>query len=171
MTVGISPQLSVPDRRPALRASRQPAQNKSRRPLPVAEGRSNFAEDHGRVTALMRFRRSDFPKSEAASELAYVEASRRIHEPARGRQESKDLQWLTGTRTCRSDGRSSPPAEKCGVSIGESARSQDSNGRKVRRRKHMQRSCERRCEAGSSRTRFELLLIGYPAAAGANGLG
>jgi ribosome modulation factor len=82
------------------------------------------------MTALMRFRRSDFQKSEAASELAYVEASRRIPLPTCGRQESEHSQWLTGTRTGRSDGQSSPPAEKCCVSIGASAGSQDSHGRK-----------------------------------------
>jgi hypothetical protein len=61
LIVGISPQLSIPDLRPAFAREREgPAQNKSRRPLPGAGGRSNFAEDRGRMTALMRFRRSDF---------------------------------------------------------------------------------------------------------------
>jgi hypothetical protein len=80
--------------------------------------------------AVVRLMQPDFASSEAAFELPWSRRRAVSDEP-----ESQDFQWLMLNPACRSDWRSSPPAEKCALCIGHTVGSQADMGMKLRWRK------------------------------------
>ncbi len=83
-------------------------------------------------------RRSDFPSQKQRLSLLMSRRRAASHLPTNGElRKQTTFNSLAGTRTGRSDGRSSPPAVKCAVCIGATAASQADMGMKARWRKHI----------------------------------
>jgi len=83
-------------------------------------------------------RRSDFPSQKQRLSLLMSRRRAASHLPTNGEpRKQTTFNSLAGTRTGRSDGRSSPPAVKCAVCIGATVRSQADMGMKARCRKHI----------------------------------
>jgi hypothetical protein len=102
-----------------------------------AEGRSKFAEDRDAITAIMRPSSLTFRSQKQRLSFLHRGVAPNPACPRMGAKKAMTLNSLAGTRTGRSDGRSSPPAVKCAVCIGATDRSQADMGIKARCRKHI----------------------------------
>src|SRR5208282_92074 len=79
-----------------------------------SKGAGNSAEDHDADARGRALRRSDFPSQRQRLSLLMSRRRAASHLPTNGEpRKQTTFNSLAGTRTARSDGRSSPPAAKC----------------------------------------------------------